>query len=284
MPDVRFDDGLRALVSNEPWTTVADGLGFAEGPVWLPGGTLLFSDIPNSRIRSWSGGDLGIHREPSGQSNGLTLDIEMRLVACEHENRRVSREGAIGSIDALATHFDGMRLNSPNDVVVRSDGRIYFTDPPYGITEDQRELPFNGVFSIGPSGELDLLLTDFDRPNGLAFSPDERTLYIADTAQHHVRAFDVAADGSLSGSRVFATMRDEGRPDGMKVDRDGRLYVCATTVQVFAADGRALGIIDCPQLPANCAWGDDGAFVICARTGVYLTHIDAEGIAPHLRG
>jgi gluconolactonase len=283
MPSVRFDDGLAALVSSEPWETVAEGLGFTEGPVWLPDGSLLFSDIPNSRIHRWHAGALGVYREPSGGSNGLTLDPSMRLLACEHENRRVSRERG-GVVDPVATHYEGKRLNSPNDIVIRSDGRIFFTDPPYGITEDQRELPFNGVFTLSTSGDLTLLTTDFDRPNGLAFSPDEHTLYIADTARHHVRAFDVGADGALSNGRVFADMREEGRPDGMKVDREGRLFVCATTVQVFAADGRPLGVIDCPQMPANCTWGEDGSTLfIAARTGVYRTRGATLGIAPYLR-
>jgi gluconolactonase len=283
MPNVRFDDGLAALVSSEPWETVAEGLGFTEGPVWLPDGWLLFTDIPNSRIHRWHDGALGVYREASGGSNGLTLDTSMRLLACEHENRRVSRERD-GAVESVATHYDGKRLNSPNDIVVRSDGRIFFTDPPYGITEEQRELPFNGVFTVSTSDELALLATDFDRPNGLAFSPDERTLYIADTARHHVRAFDVAADGALSNSRIFADMREGGRPDGMKVDREGRLFVCATTVQVFAPDGRPLGVIDCPQMPANCAWGEDGSTLfITARTGVHRTRIATVGIAPYLR-
>ena len=283
MPDVRFDDGLRDLVSSEPWEVVAEGLGFTEGPVWHPDGYLLFSDIPNSRIHRWRDGRLAVYREPSGQSNGLTLDIAMRLVACEHENRRVSIERT-DTAAAIASSYEGKRLNSPNDVVVRSDGRVFFTDPPYGITEEQRELPFNGVFTIEPSGGLTLLATDFDRPNGLSFSPDERTLYIADTNRNHVRAFDVAADGTLSNGRVFVTVREEGRPDGMKVDTEGRLYVCAKTVQVFAPDGRPLGVIDCPQMPANCTWGEDGSTLfITARTAVYKTHIAATGIAPFRR-
>ena len=283
MPKVRFDAGLASIVSTDDWRVVAEGLGFTEGPVWHPEGSLLFSDIPNSRIHRVRDGSAGVYREPSGQSNGLTFDRQMRLLACEHENRRVSREEG-GSVNAIATHFDGKRLNSPNDIIVRSDGRIFFTDPPYGIQESQRELPYNGVFTIDTSGELTLLVDDFDRPNGLALSLDERTLYIDDTNRNHVRAFDVAADGSLSNDRVFAEMREEGRPDGMKLDRDGRLYVCAGTVQVFDADGAPLGVIDCPQSPANCAWGEDGSTLfITARTAVYATHMDAVGVAPYLR-
>jgi sugar lactone lactonase YvrE len=286
MPGVRFDDGLGALVAPSPWELVADGLGFTEGPLWHPRHQLLFSDIPNSRIYRWLGGRLDVFRDPSGGSNGLTLDREHRVLACEHDNRRVSRETADGGAEPLATHYDGKRLNSPNDIVVRSDGRIFFTDPPYGIREEQRELPFNGVFTLLPGdAQPTLLIDDFDRPNGLAFSPDERTLYIADTNRHHVRAFEVAPDGTLTGGRVFAEVREEGRPDGMKVDMDGRLFVCATTVQVFAADGRPLGVIDCPQMPANCAWGGDDAswLYITARTAVYRTRLATRGIAPHLR-
>ncbi len=209
MPDVRFDAGLRALVSRDPWRDIATDLGFTEGPVWHRDGYLLFSDIPNSRIMRWREGALDVYRDPSGQSNGLTLDRVGGVVACEHENRRVSAERG-ASVEPLATHYDGKRLNSPNDVVVRSDGRVFFTDPPYGISEDQRELPYNGVYTIAPDGSLTLLLTDFDRPNGLAFSPDERVLYIADTNRHHVRAFDVAPDGSLGNGRVFATRARKG--------------------------------------------------------------------------
>jgi len=280
MPEVRYDDGLSALVPAEPWEAIATGLQFTEGPVWHAGGYLLFSDINASRIYRWHDGELDIYRAPSGQSNGLTLDEAMRLVACEHENRRVSRE-AEGRVEALATHYEGHRLNSPNDVVVRSDGRVFFTDPPYGIGEEQRELPYNGVFTIAPDGDLELLATDFDRPNGLAFSPDEGTLYIADTSRHHVRAFDVGADGGLSGGRVFAEVREGGRPDGMKVDREGRLWVCAAGIEVFAADGRPLGLIDVPQRPANCAWGEGGGTLfVCARTAVYRLRTSVAGIGP----
>lgn len=283
MPPVRFDAGIGALVGAEPWETVADGFVFTEGPVWRDG-ALLFSDIPASRIyRVDEAGGRAVYREPTGESNGLTLGLDGGLIACEHRGRRVSCERN-GDIETIAKDFDGKSLNSPNDVVVRSDGRIFFTDPPYGIKEEERELPFNGVYSIAPGGGLTLLIDDFDRPNGLALSPDERTLYIADTNRLHVRAFDVASDGALTGGRIFAEMREQGRPDGMKVDRDGRLYVCAGTVQVFAADGAPLGVVDCPQPPANCGWGGDGsALYITARTAVYRARFDVQGIAPHLR-
>jgi gluconolactonase len=289
---IRFDDGLSAIAGGRAWETVAEGFGFTEGPVWHPRGFLLFSDIPRDRIHRWRDGETSVYREPSGRSNGLTFDEQGRLVSCHHELRCVMRETAHEPLP-IATHFEGRRLNSPNDVVVRSDGRIFFTDPPYGIREErvamgrepiEPELPHNGVYTIAPQGSLALLVDDFDRPNGLALSPDERTLYIADTSRRHVRAFDVDREGALTNGRVFAEMREEGRPDGMKVDCDGRLYVSAGTVQVFAADGKPLGVIDCPQSPANCGWGGDGSdFYITARTAVYRLRIDTTGIAPHLR-
>ena len=289
---IRFDDGLSAIAGNREWEAVAEGFGFTEGPVWHRRGFLLFSDIPNDRIHRWRDGETSVYREPSGRSNGLTFDEQHRLVSCHHELRCVMREIAHEPLP-IATHFEGKRLNSPNDVIVRSDGRIFFTDPPYGIKEEriamgrepiEPELPFNGVYTIAPQGSIALLIDDFDRPNGLALSPDERTLYVADTARLHVRAFDVDREGALSNGRIFATMAEDGRPDGMKVDREGRLYVSAKTVQVFAPDGKLLGVIDCPRSPANCAWGGDGGdFYVTARTGVYRLRIDTMGIAPYLR-
>ena len=293
MPEILHDAGLSAIVSHEPWEVVAEGLEFTEGPVWKAGVGLVFSDIPaNRQYCIGESGERRVFREPSGNSNGLTLDLEGRLVACEHGGRRVSVERD-GTMADLATHYKGKRLNSPNDVVVRSDGFIFFTDPPYGIEEREREQPCNGVYVLASDGDLRLLIDDFDRPNGLAFSPDERTLYIADTNRSHVRAFDVSGDGALTNGRIFANMlertREDGstvgtRPDGMKVDREGRLYVSAMNVQVYAPDGRLLGAIDAPQWPANCAWGGDGAdFYITARTAVYRTRMKTTGIAPHLR-
>ncbi|MHB8375700.1 MAG: SMP-30/gluconolactonase/LRE family protein [Dehalococcoidia bacterium] len=282
---MRFDNGLAAIAPPDEWETVAEGLGFTEGPLWHPDGYLIFSDTPAGRICDVREGALGTYQNLPGDGPvGITLDLQQRVLVCMQDGRWVGREQD-GRIEPIATHYEGKRLNSPNDIVVRSDGRIFFTDPPYGLKdESERELPYNAVFTISPAGDLRPLVTDFEKPNGLAFSVDERTLYVADTARHHVRAFDVAADGGLSGGRVFAEMREEGRPDGMKLDGEGRLYVCAGTVQVFAADGAPLGVIDCPQSPANCAWGEDGGTLfITARTSVYRTRFQARGVAPHLR-
>ncbi len=274
---------LKQLVEEGDPERLATGFEFTEGPVWMPEGYLLFSDIPADRIYKWTpehGAE--VWREPSGNSNGLTIDRQGRLIACEHGNRRVSRTEADGRITVLAERFRGARLNSPNDVVVRSDGCIYFTDPPYGIEPHQREQPCNGVYRILPDGTLELLADDFDRPNGLAFSPDEKVLYIDDSPRRHVRAFDVTPDGRLVNSRLFADMDhpQPGSPDGMKVDRNGHLYVTgATGVWVFEPDGTLLGVIVTPERPANCAWGDVDrkTLYITARSSLYRVRVKIAG-------
>jgi gluconolactonase len=276
---------LRSLVESGDPELLATGFQFTEGPVWLPDGYLLFSDIPADRIYEWApDGDATVWREPSGNSNGLTLDRQGRLIACEHGNRRVSRMTADGTVDALVDRYQGNRLNSPNDVVVKSDGTVYFTDPPYGIEPEEREQPCNGVYRILNGGALELMVDDFDRPNGLAFSPDESILYIADSPRRHVRAFDVLPDGSLTNSRVFADMDhpQPGSPDGMKVDEEGHLYVAgATGVWVFEPDGTHLGVIVTPERPANCAWGDPDrkSLYITARTSLYRIRVKVPGLA-----
>lgn len=279
---------LKSLIESGDPEQLATGFEFTEGPVWHPDGYLLFSDIPASRIYTWRpDGAATVWREPSGNSNGLTLDRQGRLVACEHGNRRVSRTETDGSVVALADRYDGKRLNSPNDVVIKSDGTIYFTDPPYGIEppygveSELREQPCNGVYRIR-DGEIELLLADFVRPNGLAFSPDETLLYIGDSRRRHVRALNVLPDGTLGSSRVIADMDhpQPGSPDGMKVDTEGHLYVAgATGVWVFEPDGTHLGVIVTPERPANCAWGDaDGkTLYITARTSLYRVRVQVPG-------
>jgi len=280
--------GLASIVLDESkLERIATGFKFTEGPVWNASEDfLLFSDIPANRIYKWPGnGEVDVFREPSGNSNGLTYDKEGRLIICEHGNRRLSRIELDGTYTILADGFRGKRLNSPNDVVVKSDGTIYFTDPPYGIRPEEQELPFQGVFHLDPdSGELNLVVADFDRPNGLAFSPDEETLYIADSSsRRHVRAFDVRPDGALSGGRVFAEIRSElpGNPDGMKVDVEGNLYVAAAGgVWIFSEDGDHLGVIRTPETPANCAWGGEDwrTLFITARASLYRIRLGIPGV------
>ncbi|MFP3896836.1 MAG: SMP-30/gluconolactonase/LRE family protein [Anaerolineales bacterium] len=267
---------LRDLFASTDMEEVASGFEFTEGPVWHPDGYLLFSDIPANTIYRWQEGREPISwREPSGHSNGLTFDRQGRLVACEHGNRCVSRTEVDGTLTALATHYHGKRLNSPNDIVVRSDGSVYFTDPPYGVDPEERELAFSGVYRIPPDGgDLELLMDDFERPNGLAFSPDERILYVDDTWRRHIRAFDVADDGGLSSGRVFAEMPSdmEGGPDGMKVDVEGNIYSTGPGgLWIYQPDGHLVGTIMGPHPPANLAFGgpERKTLYLTARTSLY---------------
>ncbi|MGC8794427.1 MAG: SMP-30/gluconolactonase/LRE family protein [Bryobacteraceae bacterium] len=301
----RADPALDAIV---PRTAViekvAGGFGFTEGPVWLPGGSLLFSDIPNNAIYRWTpDGKVTIFRKPSGYdgtdaapgafigSNGLTLDRQGRLVICEHGNRRVTRLEKDGKLTILADRYQGKRLNSPNDAVFKSDGSLYFTDPPYGLAKQDddpaKELPFSGIYRLA-GGDLQLLSKDLTRPNGLAFSPDEKYLYVAnsDVQRKIWMRFEVRPDGTLGTSQVFYDVTREtapGLPDGLKVDRKGNVYATGPGgVWIFSPEGRHLGTIEPPEVPANCAWGDkDGrTLYITARTSVYRIRLAIPGIRP----
>jgi len=259
---------------------------FTEGPVWSPWGTLLFSDIPANRIYeiAASGRQAKVYREPSGNSNGLTFDREGRLIACEHSNRRVTRTDKDGKITAIAERFEGKRLNSPNDVVVASDGSIYFTDPTYGIKKEDQEIAFQGVYRIKPDGKLELLAKDFDQPNGLCFSPDEKRLYVADSTElRHIRVFDVKPDGTLTGGAEFAKVGPGGAPDGIKVDKSGNLLSTGPGgIWMFDPTGKHIDTIPVPETPANCGWGDaDGkTLYITARTSIYKVRWPAGGKLP----
>lgn len=265
---------------------VATGFQFTEGPVWIPAeGKLLLSDIPANRIFSLtSTGRSAIFRKRSGGSNGLTLDKLGRLVVCEQSERRVSRTEKDGSITVLAASFREKRLNSPNDVVVKSDGAIYFTDPNYGIRPEDQEQEVQGVYRLSPDGlDLSLVAHDFARPNGLAFSPDEKKLYIDDSERRHIRVFDVNDDGSLSGGALFHDMNiaAPGSPDGMKVDVEGRVYCTgAGGVWVFGREGNHLGTIVTPEKPSNCAWGgtDWRTLYITACRSVYSIRVRTPGM------
>ena len=260
---------------------IAGDFAFLEGPVWCPpdspaaraagskGACLLFSDLARRRIHWWRDNQTGVFREPSAAANGNTLDREGRLVTCEHDTRQVTRTGNDGAVEVLATRWRGCRLNSPNDVTASSNGSLYFTDPPYGVEPGDRELSLQGVFRLdGGAGTVELEADDFEKPNGLALSPDEATLYVADTARAHLRAFDVGADGHLSGGRLFCEV---ARPDGVRVDIHGRLFVAALTgVAVFGPGGEFVEALDLPERPANIAFGEDGrSLFICARTSLY---------------
>jgi gluconolactonase len=290
---------LHELVASDvPVERVAGGLAFTEGPVWR-NNALLFSDIPNNRIarlrRLPEGPELTTFA--TGHSNGLTLDAERRVIAAEHGGRRVSRIEGDGTRTVLAERYEGKRLNSPNDIVVKSDGSIYFTDPPYALQPQvpggsrpegwyKRDLPgkeltVHGVYRLSPDGALELIADDFTLPNGLAFSPDESILYIADSLHKHIRAFDVAKDGTLKNSRVILdlTFDEPGVPDGMKIDVSGNIFTTGPGgVWVCRPDGTLLGRILVPELPANVAWGEDGSVLFAtARTSVYRIQTRTRG-------
>ena len=266
---------------------LATGFRFTEGPVWsVQTRSLIFSDIPANKIFTITlNGRVEIFRNPSGNSNGLTLDLQGRLIACEHGNRRVSRTEHDGSMTILADSFNGKPLNSPNDVVVKNDGAVYFTDPPYGIKPEQQVQSIQGVYRLSPDGkELQVVAHDFKGPNGLAFSPDETQLFIDDSStRRHIRVFDVRADGTLANGRLFYDMnvKETGSPDGMKVDSNGYLFCTGPGgIWVFDPTGRHVGRILIPEQPANCAWGDDDfcSLYITARTSVYRIRVNTPGI------
>ncbi|MFN3347626.1 SMP-30/gluconolactonase/LRE family protein [Pseudorhodoplanes sp.] len=268
---------------------IGSGFFFTEGPVWdAAQGCLYFSDIPANAIHQWQpDSGLAVFRTPSGKSNGLTRDREGRLLVCEHAGRRVSRIDSDGNAKTLASHYKGRRLNSPNDLVVKSDGSIYFTDPPYGLNPtfgvaESPELDFAGVYRVAPDGSEIAVLADNCTPNGLAFSPDEKRLYVADTEQNHLLVYDVGPDGGLFGGRVFASIPGSSlAPDGIKVDREGRVFVTgAGGVWILDPGGDCLGIIPVPELPANLAWGDAdwSTLYITARTSVYRIRMETAGL------
>ena len=303
---VRLDRALDEIVP--PGARVeklAGGFLFTEGPVWVrDGGYLLFSDPNDNRIYRWTpDGDLSVYRTKSGYtgpdiaeygqpgSNGLTLDKDGRLTINEHGNRRVTRLEKNGQLTVLADRYDGKRLNSPNDLVYKSDGALYFTDPPFGLPkffdDPRKELLYSGVFRVA-DGKIQLLTTDLLGPNGLAFSPDEKHLYVDDwdVKKKVVMRYRVERDGTLSHGEVFFDMTSEPGEqalDGMKVDRKGNLYVSGPGgVWIISAAGKHLGTIKAPELPANFAWGDDDgrALYMTARTGLYRIRLKVPGIRP----
>src|SRR4051812_2043686 len=264
------------------------GFTFTEGPIWNPAGYLLFSDMPGDARRRWDE-QSGVTEvaNPSNKGNGMTLDDDGRLVVCEHVTSSVVRidpDGTGSGREVLATHYEGKELNSPNDVVVKSDGSIYFSDPTYGRmpgfgVEREQELDFQGVYRIQPgNGEPQLLVDDFDQPNGLCFSPDESLLYVNDTTRAHIRVFDVGSDGTISNGRTFAESIGTGSlekgdlVDGMKCDEGGTIWVTGPEgVWVFSPEGEHLGVVEIPESVGNLHWGgpDWSWMFVCATSGLY---------------
>ena len=298
----RNDPRLDQLIA--PSATVeklAEGFDWSEGPVWIKEGAyLLFSDVPSNVVFKWKAGE-GVSEflKPSGYtgsipragepgSNGLTVDAQGRLVLCEHGDRRVGRLEKDGRKITLADRYNGKRLNSPNDLVYKSNGDLYFTDPPYGlegnVKDPKKELSFQGVYRLKPSGELTLLTDELSFPNGIAFSPDEKTLYVAvsDPKRAVWMAYDVKTDGTITRGRVFfdATAlvgkSRKGLPDGMKVDKAGNLFATGPGgIFVLSPEGKHLGTIHTGEATANCAWGDDGT-VLYITADMYLCRLQTK--------
>lgn len=282
---IRHDAKLDAIIApGAKLDVLASGFDWSEGPVWLPKEkALLFSDIPRNSVMIWREGvGVSLWMKPSGftgvgdygkepGSNGLTLDPQGRVVFCEHGDRRISVLTTDGGKRTLADNYEGKRLNSPNDAVFKSNGDLYFTDPPYGLPKNwddpRRELDFCGVYRLSRDGKLTLLTKDMSRPNGIAFSPDEKTLYVANSDPQRAiwMAYPVKADGTLGAGKVFADVTEmagkhKGLPDGLKVDHQGSLFATGPGgVHIYAPDGKLLGRIETGEATANCAWGDDGS-------------------------
>jgi len=291
--DPRFDEliGPGAVIEK-----LAEGFEWSEGPVWIrDGGYLLFSDIPNNAVMKWKEGEgINLFLKPAGYtgeeprggesgSNGLLLDGAGRLILCQHGDRRLARLEEDGRFATLADHYQGKRFNSPNDAVRKSNGDIYFTDPPYGMAQGKpRDLDFCGVYRLSTAGQVTLLTREMTRPNGIGFSPDEKTLYVAqsDPKKAVWMAFDVKPDGTLGAGRVFYDATPlvgkqgfKGLPDGLKVDRAGNLFATGPGgVNVLAPDGTLLGRIDPGETTANCCFAEDGS-VLYLTSDMYLCRI-----------
>jgi gluconolactonase len=259
---------------------VAAGLQFTEGPVWSREGYLLFSDVPANKILKLGPGDKQptVFREDSGYANGNTFDAQGRLYSCESRTRRVTRMDKKGKIEVLAERWEGKRFNAPNDIVVRKDGNVYFTDPAFGNQVDTREMDYYGVYHISPKGQLKLIARPKGRPNGITFSPNGRILYVANSDDRTVVAYDVDHNGETSNERVLISGVD-GVPDGIRTDEKGNLYVTAKGISIYHPDGKLLTVIPMPETPANCAFGDGDfqTLYITARTSVYRVRLDVKG-------
>ncbi|MFB4276287.1 MULTISPECIES: SMP-30/gluconolactonase/LRE family protein [unclassified Nonomuraea] len=278
------DDKVEILYTGTRW---------AEGPVYFPAGRfLVWSDIPNERMLRWDEmtGAVGPFRQPSGYTNGNTLDREGRLISCEQGNRRVTRTEHDGSITVIADRWQGRRFNSPNDVVVHSDGSVWFTDPPYGILSNyegvaaEQEIDGCHVYRADPvTGEVRIVADDFVRPNGLAFSPDERRLYIADTKARHLRVFEVGDDGTLGGGKVFAEGAEKDNFDGLRLDDAGRVWTAAGKgVLCYDPDGTLIARLRLPESTANLVFGGPkrNRVFITASSSLYSLMTNVTGARP----
>ncbi len=266
---------------------VSAGHVFTEGPVWSRDQFLLFSDVPANKILKLDAKGTTVYRENSSGTNGNTFDAQGRLLSCESRTRRVVRTEKNGTITVLAEKFEGKRFNAPNDIVARKDGHIYFTDPAFGNQADTREMDFYGVYHLLPAKgsaapEIELLAKPAGRPNGIALSPNGRILYVANSDDRNVRAYDLDGKGAATNERVVVD-KIEGVPDGMKVDEKGNLYVTAKALYVYSPKGALLTTIEIPETPANVSFGDGdySTLYVTGRTSVYRIRLKVKGSAQY---
>jgi len=252
---------------------------FTEGPAWSHEGFLIFSDIPNNRIlKLIPGKGTEVFRDSSGGANGNAFDSRGRLYTCEGGARRVTRTDNRGKVEPLVSVFEGKAFHSPNDIAIRRDGHIYFTDPAFGSAQDKRELPFYGVYHVTPKGEAEVFGRFETRPNGIAFSPNQRILYVSDSDERLVRAWDVERDGKASNPRVVIT-GIEGVPDGLKTDQAGNLYIACKGLAIYSPGGKLLRFVEMPETPSNLTFGDPDlkTLYVTARTSVYRIRMPVQG-------
>ena len=258
---------------------IITGVMFAEGPAWSKDGYLIFSDIPNNKLLQFKPGEpAGLFRDNSNGANGNTFDAQGRLYTCESHSRRVTRTDKKGKIEVIAEKYQGKRLNAPNDVVVRKDGEVYFTDPAFGNQQESRDLDFYGVYRITRKGELEIISKPKGRPNGVAISPNGRILYVTNSDERTVRAYDLDHNGAVSNERVVVS-QIAGIPDGIRVDEKGNLYVAAAKLEVYTPEGKSLASIPMQETPSNCAFGDAdlSSLYVTARTSVYRVRLNVKG-------
>jgi len=271
--------GLSQSFDNATVDRIATGFLFAEGPVWSRDGFLVFSDVPENKLLELKLGQKpALLRANSNGAMGNAFDSQGRLYTCETHARHITRTDKKGRVDVFAERYEGKRFNAPNDIVVRKDGQVYFTDPAFGNQEDTRELDFFGVYHVSPRGEVELIAKPKGRPNGITLSPNGRLLYVANSDERNIRAYDLDSKGAASNERVLVS-GIEGIPDGLRADEKGNLYVAAKRIEVFSPDGKSLGSISLAETPSNLAFGDEDfqSLFVTARTSVYRIRLDVKG-------
>jgi len=255
---------------------IAANYGFTEGPVWSKEGLLLFSDVPSNRIMKFTPGEgTSRWRENSNGANGNAIDEKGRVYSCESRTRRVVRSDKKGSVEVLAEKYQGKRLNAPNDIVVAKGGHVYFTDPAFGAQADTRDLDFYGIYHLSPKGELNLVAKPKGRPNGVALSPNGKILYVVNSDERNVRAYDLEKNGAPANERILISDIN-GVPDGLRTDEKGNLYIAAKHLEIYTPEGKFLREIEVPEKPSNLAFGDADfqGLYITARTSVYRIRLD----------